>query len=193
MGIYGGVYSRRCTIQIQLLPKIGTGEGTHKRSGILLLHQQENENSLVPCSTHTTQQKTGFRNSLNTFLLSTYYVHQTLTQMLVVQIQQKTKQKPQPLQSSWSLHSCETKARELIHGEKDKLRAKEQFLWRVTKWIPIVEVRRNNKVPTGWPKNTGPCWAPCPKPEKERVTVSPLPHLRVEVNAQCSPAGPQGQ
>ena len=33
-----------------------------------------------------------FRNSLNTFLLSTYYVHQTLTQMLVVQIQQKRKQ-----------------------------------------------------------------------------------------------------
>ena len=128
MGIYGGVYSRRCTIQIQLLPKMGTGEGPHKSSGILLLHQQENENSLVPCSTHTTQQNTGFRNSLNTFLLSTYYVHQTLTQMLVVQIQQKTKQKPQPLQSSWSLHSCETKARELIHGEKDKLRAKEQFL-----------------------------------------------------------------
>ena len=33
-----------------------------------------------------------FRNSLNTFLLSTYYVYQTLTQMLVVQIQQKRKQ-----------------------------------------------------------------------------------------------------
>lgn len=96
MGIYGGVYSRRCTIQIQLLPKMGTGEGPHKSSGILLLHQQENENSLVPCSTHTTQQKTGFRNSLNTFLLSTYYVHQTLTQMLVVQIQQKTDKSPSP-------------------------------------------------------------------------------------------------
>ena len=111
--------------------RLGTGEGPHKSSGILLLCQQENENSLVPwltCSTHTTQQKTGFGNSLNTFLLSTYYLHQTLTQMLVVQIQQKTKQKPQPLQSSWSLHSCEIKARKLIHGEKDKLWAKEQFL-----------------------------------------------------------------
>ena len=54
----------------------------------------------------------------------------------------ENRQKPLPLQSSWSLHSCEIKARKLTHGEKDKLWAKEQFLCGVTKWIPILEVRK---------------------------------------------------
>ena len=96
----------------------------------------------------------------------------------------ENRQKPHPLQSSWSLHSCEIKARKLIRREKDKLWAKDQFLWRVTKWIPIVEVRRNNEVPTGWPKNTGPCWAPCPKPEKERAHS--LPCAASKGGGQCA-------
>ena len=65
----------------------------------------------------------------------------------------ENRQKPHPLQSSWSLHSCEIKARKLIHGEKHKLWAKEQFLWGVTKWIPILEVRKKQWSPYGVTQN----------------------------------------
>ena len=56
----------------------------------------------------------------------------------------------------------------------------------------LLKLERNNEVPMGSRKTTGPCWAPWPKPEKGRAQ-SPLYHnRRVEVNAQCFPGDLQG-
>ena len=45
----------------------------------------------------------------------------------------------------------------------------------------------------GDPKPQGPAELPDPSLREKGFTVSPSPHLRVEVNAQCSPGGPQNQ
>ena len=57
---------------------------------------------------------------------------------------------------------------------------------------PLLKSERNNEVPKGSPKTTGPCWAPWPKPEKVRAQCPLYRNLRVELNAQCFPGGPQG-
>ena len=102
------------------------------------------------------------------------------------------KQKPQPLQSSWSLHSCEIKARKLIHGENDKLWAKEQFLWRATKWVPIVDVRKKQWSPYGVTQNHRALLSSLTQAWESEDSESPLYHnIRVKVNAQCFPGGPQ--
>ena len=102
-------------------------------------------------------------------------------------------QKPQPLQSSWSLHSCEIKARKLIHGEKDKLWAKEQFLWGVTKWIPILEVIKKQWSPYGVSQKDTALLSSLTQVWESKGSHSPLYYnLRVEVNAPCSLVGPQG-
>ena len=115
--------------------------------------------------------------------------------MLVLQIQQKTKQTKIPaltelleLTFQWNQdkktnpwrkwQSYEPKRTVLLRSNKrDSLLCKSE---------------RNSEVPTGSPKKTGPCWAPWPAWES-KGSLSTLYHsLRVEVNAQSSPGGPLG-
>ena len=106
----------------------------------------------------------------------------------------ENRQKPHPLQSSWSLHSCEIKARKLIHGEKHKLWAKEQFLWGVTKWIPILEVRKKQWSPYGVTQKDRALLSSLTQVWESKGSHSPLYYnLRMEVNAPCSLGGPQGR